>query len=62
MQAEQDAFDKIKRIMACNNLIYYPDFNEKFETHTDDSALQLGAVISQKGKPIALYSRKLNGA
>ena len=30
--------------------------------HTDASAIQLGAVISQKGNPIAFYSRKCNPA
>ena len=40
----------------------YPDFNAPFEIHTDASKLQLGAVISQKGKPIAFYSRKMNSA
>ena len=39
-----------------------PDFNALFEIHTDASQLQLGAVISQKGKPIAFYSRKMNSA
>ena len=37
----------------------YPDFNETFKIHTDASAFQLGAVIIQKGKPIAFYGRKL---
>ena len=37
----------------------YPDFNEEFVIHTDASHTQLGAVISQRGKPIAFYSRKL---
>ena len=57
-QVEQDAFDKIKRIAAYNNLSTYTYFNETFEIHTNASALQLEGVISQKGKPIALYSRK----
>ena len=38
----------------------YPDFNAPFEIHTDASKLQIGAVISQKSKPIAFYSRNLN--
>ena len=45
--------------MARDTLLTYPDFNETFKIHTDDSGLQLGAVISQKVKPISFYSRKL---
>ena len=45
--------------MARNNLFTYPDLNETFKIHTNSSNLQLGAVIIQKGKPIALYGRKL---
>ena len=44
--------------MARNTLLTYLDFNEAFKMHTDVSVFQLGAVISQKGKPIAFYSRK----
>ena len=47
--------------MACGTLLSYPYFNEGFKIHTDSSKFQLGAVISQKYKPIALYSRKLTG-
>ena len=43
-------------------LLAYPDFSKTFEIHTDASATQLGAVISQEGNPIAFYSRKLNPA
>ena len=60
MNARQKrAFDKIKCIVACDNLLTYLYFNETFKTHTNASAFRLGAVISQKGKPIALYIRKL---
>ena len=61
-QVEQDAFDEIKRIVARDNLLTYPDFNETFKIHTNASAIQLGAVISNKGKPIAFYSGKLTDA
>ena len=52
IKVEQDAFEKIKRTVACYTLLTYPDFNETFKMHTDASAFQFGAVISQKGKPI----------
>ena len=56
---EQKAFAKMKKIISKETLLAYPDFNDEFVIHTDASDLQLGAVISQKGKPIAFYSRKL---
>ena len=46
--------------MARDTLLTYPDFNEEFKIHTDASNFQLGVVIIQKGKTIALYRRKLN--
>ena len=58
-QAEQKAFDSIKRVMAKETLLHYPDFNKPFEIHTDASKYQIGAVITQEGKPVAFYSRKL---
>ena len=45
--------------MARDTLWTYPDFIETVKVLTDASAFQLGAVISQKGKPIDYYSRKL---
>ena len=42
--------------MACDVWLDYPDFNEDFKTHTNDSNLQLGAVI------VTFYSKKLTGA
>ena len=35
---------------------------KNLKIHTDARNFQLGAVINQKGKPIALYSIKLTGA
>ena len=47
--------------MTRDTLLTYPDFNETFRIHTNASAFQLGAVIIQKGKNIAFYSRKMTG-
>ena len=60
--AEQYAFDKIKSIVDPDTLLTFLDFNETFKIHTDASVFQLVAVIINKGKPIALYSRKLTDA
>ena len=59
---EAQAFKMAKKIMAKEALLAYPDFNKPFVIHTDASHYQLGGVISQDGKPIAFYSRKLNDA
>jgi hypothetical protein len=40
----------------------YPDYSEVFEIYTDASSKQLGAVITQKNRPIAFFSRKLSVA
>ena len=48
--------------MDRDNLLTCPYFKESFKIHTNASDLQLGEVISQKGKPITFYSKKLNDA
>ena len=54
-------FDEVKRIVPCNILLAYPNTNKRFDVHTDAINCQLGAMISQGGKPIAFYSHKLTG-
>ena len=57
---QQKAFETMKQILSRETLLSYPDFSKPFDIHTDASHTQLGAVLSQDGKPIAFYSRKLN--
>ena len=45
-QVEQDAVEKIKRIIARDTLLTYSGFNEKIKIHTNASVFQLGAVLS----------------
>ena len=37
-------------------------YDEEFKIHTNDSAFQLVAVVSQKFKPIAFYSIRITDA
>ena len=41
-------------------MLAYPTYSELFEIYTDASSLQLGAVITQRGRPLAFFSRKLS--
>ena len=40
-------------------LIGYSNFSEIFTMHTDNNKMQLGVLISQNGKLITFWSRKL---
>ena len=55
----QKAFNAVKNHIT-QKLLSYPNFNKLFDIHRDASDLQLCVVISQNGKPITFYSRKLN--
>ena len=55
-----EAFKKIKEICAEDALLFYPNFAQPFEIHTDASEYQMGGVISQNGNTIAYWSRKLS--
>ena len=41
-------------------MLRYPYFQDKFIIQTGASDIQLGAIISQKGSPIAFFARVLN--
>ena len=56
----EQAFISAKEAISNDVLLTHPDFTKKFTIHTDASDTQLGSIISQDGKPIAFYSRKLS--
>ncbi len=63
-QVHQDAFDEIKKVIARDVILAYPNFSfsEEFTIFTDASTRQLGGVITQNNRPIAFFSRKLTTA
>lgn len=55
------AFDKLRKILSSEDvLLTYPDYEKRFELTTDASAVALGAVLSQEGRPITMISRNLS--
>jgi hypothetical protein len=61
-EVHQRAFDHVKATIAKDTVLAYPDYSEVFEIYFDASNKQLGAVITQKNRPIAFFSRKLSVA
>ena len=59
-ESHQQAFDSVKTMIACDVVLAYPDFSEVFEIYMDASSRQLGAIITQKERPIAFFSRNLS--
>jgi hypothetical protein len=55
----QRAFDHVKVTIAKDVVLAYPDYSKVFEIYTDASSKQLGAVITQDNRPIAVFSWKL---
>ncbi len=56
----QQAFDNVTATIGKEVVLAYPDFTKPFEIYTDASTVQLGSVITQGNRPIALFSRKLS--
>jgi hypothetical protein len=55
----QQAFDKMCLLMAADALAAYLDHNKRFNVYTDASDFQLGACITQEGRPVAYFLQKL---
>ena len=58
----QKAFNLVKEKIVAEAMLAHPNCSKPFDVHTDSSAYQLGGVVSQEGKPIVFFSKKLNSA
>ena len=54
------AFEKLKIAMTTIPVLALPNWNLSFIIETDTSGIGLGAVLSQNGHPIAIFSQKLS--
>ena len=56
----QEAFEMVKTRISNEAMLAHADFSKPFDVHMDSSDYQLGGIVSQEGKPIAFFSKKLN--
>ncbi|XP_076937249.1 putative mitochondrial protein AtMg00860 [Bidens hawaiensis] len=55
----QIAFDNLKTAMVSLTTLALPDFSQPFDLTTDASGTAIGAVLSQRDRPISFFSKKL---
>lgn len=56
---EQHAFDSLKHKLGSTPVLTLPDFSQEFHVETDASGHGIGAILSQRGHPIAYFSQKI---
>ena len=56
------SFNLLKEKVIKQPILALLDFNNAFEVDCDASGTTIGVVLSQKGRPIAYFSEKLNDA
>jgi hypothetical protein len=55
-----EAFETLKNILVKAHVLKLPDFDKKFEIHSDAFDFVIGRVLKQDGRPVAFENKKLN--
>ena len=55
-ETHQKAFDGMKRTIARDVILAYPDYSKPFVIYTDVSTRQLEAIVTQDNRPIAFLA------
>ncbi|PKU75012.1 RNA-directed DNA polymerase [Dendrobium catenatum] len=57
---QQRNFEKFKEVLSSAPVLAFPDFDKPFQVDTDASAVGIGVVLSQDGRPVEYFSEKLS--